>query len=147
MKFSIANYDALHKNGSVSIVFGLTSDERQYLGGIKQAFSHLLGIATKPAKDENIYREAYAEYYKQADEVEFATIAHDWNPIEFERYSSLYSDTFRNENLSKIREALKKIAPNHKIIDRLQIRPKILTYKEVFKGFYLPGIIRKVYKL
>ena len=147
LKFSIANYDVLHKNGSVSTVFGLTSDERQYLGGIKQAFSHLLGIATKPAKDENIHREAYAEYYKQADVVEFATIAHDWNQFEFRRYSDLYSDTFKNENLSKIREGLKKIAPNHNVIDRLQIRPNILTYKEVFKGFYLPGIIRKVYKL
>lgn len=147
LKFSITNYDVLHKDGSVSTVFGLTSDERQYLGGIKQVFSHLLGIATKPAKDINIHREAYAEYYKEAEEVEFATIAHDWNQIEFGRYYDLYSHTFRNENLSKIRVALKKIAPNHKIIDRLQICPNILTYRELFKGFYLPGIIRKVYKL
>lgn len=79
LKFKIANYDIRHKDGSVSSVFGLSSDERQYLCGIKQAFSHLLGIATKPAKDKNIHRQVYAEYYKQAEEVEFATIAHDWN--------------------------------------------------------------------
>lgn len=147
LKFSIANYNVLHKNGSVSTVFGLTSDERQYLGGIKQAFSHLLGIATKPAKDENIHREAYAEYYKQADEVEFATIAHDWNLIEFLRYSDLYSNTFRSENLDKIKDALKAIAPNHDIVDRLKIHPDVLTYKNVFKEFNLPGIIRQAYKL
>lgn len=147
LKFSIGNYDVHHKDGSVSTVFGLTSDERQYLGGIKQAFSHLLGISTKPVKDENINRKAYAEYYEQAEEVEFATIAHDWNQSEFGRYSDLYSDTFKKENMSIIREALKKIARNHRIIDRLQIRPNILPYKEVFKDFCLPGIIRKVYKL
>lgn len=149
LKFHIGEYDKRHRDGTVSTVFGLTSAEGQYLGGMKQAFSHLLGIATKPANDENSHRQAYAEYYKQAEEVEFATIAHDWNQSEFRRYSDLYSDTFNNDNdnLSIIKAALKESAPNHKIVDRLQIRPKILTYKEVFKGFYLPGIIRKVYKL
>lgn len=147
LKFKIANYDIRHKDGSVSSVFGLSSDERQYLCGIKQAFSHLLGIATKPAKDKNIHRQVYAEYYKQAEEVEFATIAHDWNQFEFRRYCGLYSDTFRNEKQSKIKDALKVIAPNRDIVDRLKIHPDILTYKNIFKEFNLPGIIREAYKL
>lgn len=147
LKFRIGNYDELHNNGSVTTVFGLSSDNGQYLGGIKQVFSHLLGIATKPDKDENIHRQAYSEYYKQAEEVEFATIAHDWNLIEFLRYSDLYSNTFRSENLDKIKDALKAIAPNHDIVDRLKIHPDVLTYKNVFKEFNLPGIIRQAYKL
>lgn len=147
LNFRIANYDIHHQDGSVSTVFGLLSDERRYLCGIKQAFSHLLGIATYPAKDKNNHRQAYAEYYKQAEEVEFATIAHDWNQIEFLRYRDLYSNTFRSENLDKIKDALKAIAPNHDIVDRLKIHPDVLTYKNVFKEFNLPGIIRRAYKL
>lgn len=147
LKFRIANYDIRHKDGSVSTTFGLSSAESQYLGGIKQAFSHVLGIATGPTEDESIRGHTYAEYYKQAEEVEFASIAHDWNQTEFRRYNKLYSDTFRSENLSIIKVALKESAPNHEIVDRLQIRPDILTYIDLFKGFNLPGIVREAYKL
>ena len=147
LKFRIGNYDVTHQDGSESTVFGLSSDERQYLEGIKQVFSHLLGISTRPAKDDNPGRQAYKEYYKQAEVVEFATIALDWNQTEFNRYNELYADTFKSENTGIIKEAIKKITPNHEIIDRLQIRTDILTYKDVFKEFQLPGIIRKAYKL
>ena len=147
LKFHIGNYAIRHRDGSKSSVFGLSSDKSQYLGGIKQVFSHLLGIATKPAKDGNIYRQAYKEYYRQVQVVEFATIALDWNQTEFNLYNELYSDTFKRENTGIIKEALKMISPNHEIIDRLQIHKKILTYKDVFKDYQLPCIIRKVYKL
>ena len=147
LKFRIGNYDIHHKDDTKSSVFGLSSDEKQYLEGIKQVFSHLLGIATEPAKDDNLHRQAYKEYYKQAQVVEFATIALDWNRTEFSLYNQLYSDTFKRENTGIIKEALKKISPNHEIIDCLQIHTDILTYKDVFNEFQLPGIIRKAYKL
>lgn len=147
LKFRIGDYDIRHKDGSVSTTFGISSVEGQYLGGIKQVFSHLLGIATGPAEDKSIRGQTYAEYYRQAEEVEFASIAHDWDQTEFCRYNKLYSDTFRSENLSLIKMALKESAPNHGIVDRLQIRPDILPYIDVFKGFNLPGIVREAYKL
>lgn len=147
LKFRIGDYDIRHKDGSVSTTYGLSSVEGQYLGGIKQAFSHLLGIATGPAEDKSIRGQTYAEYYRQAEEVEFASIAHDWDQTEFCWYNKLYSDTFRSENLRLIKMALKESAPNHGIIDRLQIRPDILPYIDVFKGFNLPGVVREAYKL
>lgn len=147
LKFRIEDYNVHHKDGRISTVFGLSSDEGQYLYGIKQVFSHLLGISTKPAKDDNPHRHAYVEYYRQADVVEFATIAHDWNQTEFRRYKELYADTFRMENIGKIKEAIKKVAPNTEIIERLRIHTDIFTYKYIFKEFKLPGIIRKAYKL
>lgn len=146
-KFHISDYDIRHRDGSVSSAFGLWSEDSQYLGGIKQAFSHLLGISTGPAKDDNPYRKSYESYYHQAQEVEFATIVHDWDTVEFTRYSDLYADTFKPENWKIIREILKNVAPNKSIVERLHIHHEILTYRNLFKDFNLPGNIKRVYKL
>lgn len=147
LQFQISTFTVHHKDGTTGEVFGLSSPKRQYLGGIKQAFSHLLGIATHPANDSNPYRKIYKEYYRQAEEIEFATIVHDWNTEESDRYQQLYADTFKSKNVVAIKEVLKEIAPNHEAVDRLTIRLEILTYKDVFKDFNLPGIIRKAYNL
>lgn len=146
LKFNIGNYKKRHQDGNKSTVFGLW-EKGKYLDGIKQAFSHLLGIATWPANDRNPLRHAYPRYYAEAKEIEFATIAHDWEETEFNRYSELYTDTFRIENQGKIKDALKKAVPNGKIGSRLKIRPEILKYRDVFRGFNLPGIVRKAYQL
>lgn len=59
LKFYVSDYEICHRDGSVSPEFGLWSEDSQYLGGIKQAFSHLLGISTGTAKDDKIYRKSY----------------------------------------------------------------------------------------
>lgn len=149
LKFNISDYKINHKDGTKSKVFGLWSDESKYLEGIKQVFSHLLGIATRPAQDRKQLRKHYVDYYYQAKEIEFATIVHDWNKntTEFDRYRNLYADTFKTENSAIIKDIIKECAPNRDIVERLRIHAEILTYREIFKGFNLPGIVKTVYIL
>lgn len=144
LEFNISDFILHHRDGSTSAAFGLWADRPLYLDGIKQAFSHLLGIATSPAEDSNRLREEYKKYYYSAEEIEFGTIVHDWNKKEFENYATLYATTFKNEGI--IKNGL-KTEFNSDIIGRLKILPTILTYSAVFRDFRLPGIVRKAYKL
>lgn len=147
LKFEISQYNIRHRNGCKSTAVGLCSNKARYLDGIKQAFSHLLGIATGPAEDRNSHRKDYEKYYRQAEMIEFATIIHDWHKDEFDNYQSLYKETFQNE--VEIKKALCEVVPNSnpEIINRLHINPKIMTYTGIFKDFSPPGIIKQVYKL
>ena len=63
------------------------NEPSQFLEGIKQAFSHLLGIATGPAKKQTKGNEDYTStLLENADEIKFASIVFNCDNKKFEKY-------------------------------------------------------------
>ena len=114
----------------------------EYLGGIKQAFSHLLGIATGPAKKQTKGNEVYTRsLLENADEIKFASIVFNCDNDKFENYNNLYESVF--ENYEVILETIKEVLPKSEI--KLTIVPHLLQYQEVFQANYLSDKVREFY--
>ena len=136
--------------GYVSNEYCLHYDERpaSYLGGIKQAFSHLIGIATGPAEVQTSANKAYTKQtLENAKEITFASIVFNCNQQKYNAYSKLYKSTFGEKNAMVIKKAIKKVVPESKTLDKLIIHDSLLTYQEIFNGFELPEKIRFFYSL
>ncbi len=115
-----------------------------YLGGIKQAFSHLLGIATGPAEVQSNPNKVYTrQILKDAEEITFASIIFNCNQKKFDSYSRLYNSVFRNEAI--IKKAIGEVVPQSKTIAKLKIHSELLTYQDIFKEHELPEMIRAFY--
>lgn len=100
-----------------------------YLGGIKQAFSHIIGLATEPKADQSSHE--YKEIFERAEVLEFATIVFDCDEKNLTSYRRIYEKTFSESQKSRIEKALEAILPDEKYkrnIARIVIHPKIMTY-------------------
>lgn len=114
----------------------------QFLEGIKQTFSHLLGIATGPAKIQTKGNEVYTRsLLENADEIKFASIVFNCDNDKFENYNNLYESVFENSEV--ILETIKEVLPKSEI--KLTIVPKLLQYQEVFEDNYLSDKVREFY--
>ena len=116
----------------------------EYLGGIKQAFSHLLGIATGPAKKQTKGNEDYTRsLLENADEIKFASIVFNCDNDKFEKYDDLYKSVFENSDVIKgtIKDVLKKREL------KLTIVPHLLQYQEVFQANFLHEKVREFYRV
>ena len=120
-----------------------------YLGGIKQAFSHLLGIATGPAETQTPGNEIYnLDLLENAKEIKFASIIFNCDQTKYGNYSTLYESVF--ENKEEIKNAIKEVLHDRNvyhdnIIDKLTIIPKLISYQEVFETYQLPKKVRDFY--
>lgn len=136
--------------GYVSEEYCLHNDKRpaSYLGGIKQAFSHLIGIATGPAEVQTSANKTYTkQILENAKEITFASIVFNCNQKKYKAYSDLYKSTFDKKNAMDIKKAIKKVVPESKTLDKLIIHDSLFTYQEIFNGFELPEKIRSFYSL
>ncbi len=116
----------------------------EYLYGIKQAFSHLLGIATGPAKKQTKGNEDYtSSLLENADEIKFASIVFNCDNDKFEKYNGLYKSVFENSDV--IQETIKEVVPKRKL--KLSIIPQLLQYQEVFQDNYLSDKVREFYRV
>lgn len=114
----------------------------EYLDGIKQTFSHLLGIATGPAKKQTKGNEDYTRsLLENADEIRFASIVFNCDNKKFENYNNLYKSVFKNSNV--IIETIKEVVPKREL--KLSIIPQLLQYQEVFEDNYLSDKVREFY--
>ena len=116
----------------------------EYLEGIKQAFSHLLGIATGPAKKQTKGNEDYTRsLLENADEIKFASIVFNCDNDKFEKYDDLYKSVFENSDVIKgtIKDVLKKREL------KLTIVPHLLQYQEVFQANFLHEKVREFYRV
>ena len=114
----------------------------EYLEGIKQAFSHLLGIATGPAKKQTKGNEDYtSSLLENADEIKFASIVFNCDNDKFKKYDDLYKSVFENSDVIKgtIKDVLKKREL------KLTIVPHLLQYQEVFQANFLSDVVRNFY--
>ena len=115
----------------------------KYLGGIKQAFSHLLGIATGPANQQASGNEAYKmSLLENAEEIKFASIVFNCDNGKFEEYNRLYKSVFKNSNV--IIETIKEVLPKREL--KLSIIPQLLQYQEVFQTNFLYEKVREFYR-
>lgn len=113
-----------------------------FLEGIKQAFSHLLGIATGPAKKQTKGNEDYtSSLLENADEIKFASIVFNCDNKKFDDYNNLYKSVFENSDV--IQETIKEVVPKREL--KLSIIPQLLQYQEVFQDNYLSDKVREFY--
>ena len=102
----------------------------EYIGGIKQAFSHLLGIATGPAKNQTKGNEDYTRsLLENADEIKFASIVFNCDNDKFEKYKILYESVFENSNV--IKDTIKDVLKKREL--KLTIISELLEYQDVFQ--------------
>ena len=120
-----------------------------YLGGIKQAFSHLIGIATGPAETQAPGNEIYnSDLLENAKEIKFASIIFNCDQTKYDKYSKLYSSVF--EHSEEIKNAIKEVLHDRNvyhdnIIDKLTIVPELKSYQKVFATHPLPKKVRDFY--
>ena len=116
----------------------------EYLGGIKQAFSHLLGIATGPAKKQTKGNEDYTRsLLENADEIKFASIVFNCDNDKFEKYDDLYKSVFENSDV--IKDTIKEVLKKREL--KLTIVPHLLQYQEVFQANFLHEKVREFYRV
>ena len=116
----------------------------EYLGGIKQAFSHLLGIATGPAKKQTKGNEDYTRsLLENADEIKFASIVFNCDNEKFDDYKILYESVFENSNV--IKDTIKDVLKKREL--KLTIVPHLLQYQEVFQANFPHEKVREFYRV
>lgn len=115
----------------------------EYLGGIKQAFSHLLGIATGPANQQASGNEAYKmSLLENAEEIKFASIVFNCDNDKLKKYDDLYKSVFKNSDV--IKETIKDVLDKREL--KLTIVPHLLQYQEVFQTNFLYEKVREFYR-
>ena len=139
--------DKEHSNDYTTSEYCLHQGDRTmgYLGGIKQAFSHLLGIATGPALIQSETNTHYKEILDNVEKINFATIVYNCDDGKFKAYSDLYNSVFKHEDI--IKDSIRKVVSKSESIDKLKIYPSLLTYQEIFEDYQLPKNICEFYKL
>ena len=116
----------------------------QYLEGIKQAFSHLLGIATGPAKKQTKGNEDYTRsLLENADEIKFASIVFNCDNDKFKKYDDLYKSVFENSDV--IKDTIKDVLKKREL--KLTIVPHLLQYQEVFQANFPHEKVREFYRV
>ena len=135
--------DFYHKETEpVKQIYLFPGEGKKYVEGIKQAFSHLLGIATGPARKQAAGNEAYnSSLLDNATEIKFASIVFNCDNDKFENYKGLYESVFKNSDA--IKEAIRKVV--NKRERNVIIVPELLQYQEVFQRYDLPDKVREFY--
>ena len=136
--------DNSHKEPDIKEEIRLYTGEKtsEYLEGIKQAFSHLLGIATGPAKEQTKGNEDYTRsLLENADEIKFASIVFNCDKDKFKEYDDLYKSVFENSDL--IKDTIKDVLKKREL--KLTIVPHLLQYQEVFQANFLSGKVIEFY--
>ena len=138
--------DNSHKEPDIKEEIRLYTEEKtsEYLYGIKQAFSHLLGIATGPAKKQTKGNEDYtSSLLENADEIKFASIVFNCDNDKFEKYDDLYKSVFENSDV--IKDTIKDVLKKREL--KLTIVPHLLQYQEVFQANFLHEKVREFYRV
>ena len=133
-----------HSEPFVTEEYCLKNDvgKSEYLGGIKQAFSHLLGIATGPAKKQTKGNEDYTRsLLENADEIKFASIVFNCDNGKFKNYNNLYKSVFKNSEV--ILETIKEVLNKREI--KLEIISELLQYQDVLQKNNLSDEVRNFY--
>lgn len=138
--------DNSHKEPDIKEGIRLYTEEKtsEYLYGIKQAFSHLLGIATGPAKKQTKGNEDYTRsLLENADEIKFASIVFNCDNKKFDDYKLLYESVFENSDV--IKDTIKDVLKKREL--KLTIVPHLLQYQEVFQANFLHEKVREFYRV
>ena len=138
--------DNSHKEPDIKEGIRLYTEEKtsEYLYGIKQAFSHLLGIATGPAKKQTKGNEDYTRsLLENADGIKFASIVFNCDNKKFDDYKLLYESVFEHSDV--IKDTIKDVLKKREL--KLTIVPHLLQYQEVFQDNFLHEKVREFYRV
>ena len=121
------------------------SGKREYLEGIKQCLSHIIGISKGPGK---VNSKGWQGVDKNNDiKLTFGTILYELPGTQFSSYRQFYKETI---GALKTDDIVKSLANEHApYVSRLNILPEVLTYQKVFSenSNFLPANIKKFYNL
>lgn len=129
-------------DGKVCMKLQAASGSKLYMDGIKQCFSHLIGLCQGPNAKSNF------KWNNRDRKIRFGTIVYNFPVEAFEAYKEFYSKTIGNVNADKLKASIdgSEGLKNH-YTDRIEVLQNILTYQEVFKNFNLPEKVKTYYDL
>ncbi len=101
----------------------------QYIAGIKQMVSHIIGLATEPDATVSI---EVRNYIEKAKKIRVVEVAHKWDKCgELDNYAKLYSDIFKYMDNSVLSKCLHGEGCDPKKIQRISVGKEILTYQQI----------------
>lgn len=118
----------------------------QYIAGIKQMFSHIIGLTTEP--DASIPKELQ-NIIKNAENILIKEIIFKWEDTESQNYIELYEKAFKDFNSNVLEECLPDEEIYKEKIKRIKVGSNVLTYQELYnenKDHKFPESVRKFYK-
>lgn len=112
--------------------------EGQYLAGIKQMVSHLIGIINGPiVSGTDNFHSQYVRDFQKAKTFKLGTILFSLEKEEendaYKRYQELYMQCFGRIGLILGLNILRELNPNMRDIKEMYVVEKPLTYQELFK--------------
>lgn len=124
------------------------SESSQYIAGIKQMFSHIIGLATGP--DASVSDEV-RNYIEKAKRIRVIEVAHKWDRRGvFDNYAGLYSDIFRHIDNSVLSKCLEGEGCDPGKIKRISVGKEIYTYQQILDqnpSFRLSETVKEFYRL
>ena len=133
-------------NGVLELKEGRNS---QYIYGIKQMFSHLIGLLTEPGNENS---DQIKEFIRKAERMELGCIVFNWNQSLYKKYNDFYNNTFQYFETPSIilEKCLDEDEVNKEKISKLSILPNLLSYQDVIRknpSFKLSKEIKRFYNL
>lgn len=141
-------------------IIQLPKDKREYIQGIKQTISHLIGIIRGPyypsgqhnEKEIQFIKKFDKHYYQEAKELEFSTILFELNQGEEKERFNNYKNLYENIIIKNHKEIIDCIKNNWDGLlsdqekGRLKITDKILTYQNLSKQNpeYMQNLSRRI---
>lgn len=120
----------------------------KYIAGIKQMFSHIIGLATAP--DESVDEKVRC-LIEQAKSIRIIEVAHKWDKCgEFDNYADLYSKIFEHFNNAILLKCLEGEGCNPEKINRIFVDNRLMTYQEIMNGcptYKLSDTVKNFYRL
>ena len=115
-----------HIGFTIKTTYRDSKDSLAYCAGIKQCFSHLIGIAKVPSNsNSDCWRGS------ERGKLTFSTILYRFGGEPFKIYQQLYEDMIGKLSPEDIGQALNGDC-NNSNIERLHILKSVLTYQELF---------------
>lgn len=133
-------------NGILELKKGRNS---QYIYGIKQMFSHLIGILTEPSNENS---DEINELILNAKKIELGSIVFNWNQSLYEKYSNFYNDIFQyfDDNSDILNKCLDDNEVCKDKINKVSILTNVLSYQDLLKNnpsFIISEEIKSFYSL
>lgn len=123
----------------------ISGNNSKYISGIKQMFSHIIGLATKPHES---VKDDIKMLINNAKNIIIKEIVFKFEETEFNNYSNLYKNVFKSLDSKKLEVCLKDYGCDRKKISRISIGEELLTYQTLLKDnseYQLSPKIKKFY--
>lgn len=115
------------KDNALQLEHGTNS---KYIAGIKQMFSHIIGLATEPDASTSYELQ---EIIKNAKHILIMEIIFKWEDEESKNFIDLYEAAFTDFNSDVLEKCLSSENYDKEKIKRITVDSKVWTYQELYK--------------